>query len=178
MAKFPPMRDEDREKLIAFLDGELDDQAARHWEARLSRDPQAQAEAEALRRTWQMLDYLPQPEASQTFSSRTLERVSVMRPAPASPRVPSGWQPWLFGSGWAAAVAAAGLVGFAGVNYLAPAPASRPAASAAKAEPADLDQQLLRDVRVVENRHLYENVDDIDFLRELANDPELFGDGN
>ncbi len=137
MAKFAPLTDEDREKLIAFLEGELDEKAAQEWEARLSRDNRARAEAEALRRTWELLDYLPQPEPSVTFTSRTLERISVLRPAASSPRTPLRWQPWAFGAGWAAAVMVAGLLGFAGVSHFLPPPST--ATPVVEAQAADLD---------------------------------------
>src|SRR2546423_15225564 len=77
MAKLPPLSDEDRENLVAYLDGELDAKTARTLEAKLHLDAEARAEAEALRRTWEMLDYLPRPEPTATFSSRTLERVTA-----------------------------------------------------------------------------------------------------
>jgi hypothetical protein len=38
-----------------------------------------------------------------------------------------------------------------------------------------VDQVLARDRRLIENKRLYELVDDIGFLRQL-DDPELFGD--
>jgi anti-sigma factor RsiW len=174
MANSAPLTEEDREKLIAFLDGELDDVSAREWEVRLRRDPQVRAEADALSRTWELLDYLNQPEPSPTFTSRTLERISVLRPAQTTPRRPIRWQPWAFGAGWAAAVVLAFLLGYVGVSRLVPAPP----VAVAQAEPADLDESLVRDLRVIENLRLYETVDDINFLRELADDPELFGEEN
>jgi hypothetical protein len=41
----------------------------------------------------------------------------------------------------------------------------------------DVQPQLVKDFRVIENRQLYERVDDMDFLRALL-DPELFGEDN
>ena len=46
------LSEEDRANLVAYLDGELDDDAARALEAKLSLDPDARAEAETLRKTW------------------------------------------------------------------------------------------------------------------------------
>ena len=71
MADERSLNDEERDELVAYLDGELDEQAARDVEARLGRDPRAKAEAEALRRTWNLLDYLPRPEPSGDFTHRT-----------------------------------------------------------------------------------------------------------
>ena len=71
------LNEEDRANLVAYLDGELDEHAARDLEARLANDPRARAEAETLRRTWELLDYLPRAEASGSFTHRTLERLAV-----------------------------------------------------------------------------------------------------
>jgi anti-sigma factor RsiW len=163
----PSLNDDDREDLVAYLDGELDEKAAQELEARLSRDPQARAELETLRRTWDILDFLPQPEPSPTFTHRTLERVSARRPAAGSASI-RRWRPWAVGVGWAAAVLLAGWTGYVVSGRLtSPAP---PAAAE-----VDLDEQLVRDLRLIENKRLYEHVDDLDFLWALA-DPELFGD--
>src|SRR5438067_8003934 len=95
------LNEEDRTNLVAYLDGELDEAAARALEAKLSNDPGARAEAESLRRTWELLDYLPRAEASTTFTHRTLERLAVQtssRPVlrPGRARLP--W--WLLTAGW------------------------------------------------------------------------------
>src|SRR5438105_4174376 len=73
--------DERQADLIAFLDGEMDEAGAREFEGRLRREPNLRAEADALKRTWELLDFLPQPEPSPTFTSRTLDKVAVLRPA-------------------------------------------------------------------------------------------------
>jgi anti-sigma factor RsiW len=170
MARFAPLNDEDREKLIAFLDGELDEKSAHDWEVRLSRDALARTEAESLRHTWELLDYLPQPEPSANFTSRTLERISVLRPAASGPKTRRHWQPWALGIGWAAAILLAGLAGLAGVSRLLP------ARETPVAEATEPDRYLARDLRIIENFRLYEHVDDLNFLRRLADDPDLFGD--
>jgi anti-sigma factor RsiW len=174
MAKSPRLTDEDRENLVAYLDGELDAKTARVLEAKLNLDPKARQEAEGLRRAWELLDYLPKPEPSPTFSSKTLERISVFRPAVAASRVwRHWWQPWAYGVGWAASIMLASTVGFHTVDFFMR--RARSPDPAANSQPVDLDQQLVRDLRVIENHRLYEHVDDIQFLREL-DDPDLFGE--
>jgi anti-sigma factor RsiW len=162
MTNQPPLDDEQREDLVAYLDGELDEEAARALEAKLSLDPAVRVEADQLRRTWELLDYLPRAEPSPSFTHRTLDRVSALRPA-KSQSVPGAQRrrPWLIGLGWAAAVLLAGTLGYAGVNLVYPLDRT--------------DEELARDLRVIEYKRLYEPVDDLDFLRELDN-PDLFGD--
>jgi len=172
MNKATPLTEEDRADLVAYLDGELGPSASSALEAKLSLDTQGRAEAEALRRTWNLLDYLPRPELSPRFTHDTLERLATISPkAPLSRR---RWRAWVVGTGWAAALLVAGTIGFAGGRVL---PWREPAAS----EPTvDVDGALVRDLGVLENKRLYDNVESIDFLRALANaaDPDLFADEN
>ncbi len=65
-----------RRDLVAFLDQELDPRRAAIIETKISLDPKIRAEADSLRRTWELLDFLPKPpEPSATFTSRTLEKI-------------------------------------------------------------------------------------------------------
>lgn len=163
------LSDEDRADLVAYLDGELDESASRVLEARLANDPQARAEADTLRRTWEMLDYLPRAEASTSFTHRTLERLAVQTSARTMPRPGRRLPWWLLAAGWAAALLLAAGGGLTAANLLWP----RPAATAD--DGAEVEAQLARHRRVIENRRLYEHVDDMDFLRALDR-PDLFGD--
>jgi len=65
-------RDDASAEMVAYLDGELDPKSAAAIEAKISLDPAARAEADALKRTWELLDYLPLPEPSPNFTQRTL----------------------------------------------------------------------------------------------------------
>jgi anti-sigma factor RsiW len=122
MAERPPLTEQERADLVAYLDGELQGDAARAIEARLSLDPAVRAEAESLRRAWDMLDFLPRPAVSTHFTERTLSR---LYPATAeqlrSPR--RRWFSWLLAACWALALVAAFLAGWAGYEWLMP---SRP----------------------------------------------------
>jgi anti-sigma factor RsiW len=171
MNKATPLTEEDRADLVAYLDGELGPSASSALEAKLSLSTQGRAEAEALRRTWSLLDYLPRPELSPRFTHDTLERLAAIRPKTTTPR---RWRAWVVGTGWAAAILVAGTIGIAGGRIL-----HRPEPAAS--EPSlDVDGALVRDLGVLENKRLYDNVESIDFLRALANagDPDLFADEN
>src|SRR5205807_1877 len=65
-------------ELVAYLDGELDPAAARKVEARLAKDPAARARAAELKKSFDLLDYLPRPEPSPTFTTRTLDKLPVV----------------------------------------------------------------------------------------------------
>jgi len=174
MGQKSPLSDDERSDLIAYLDGELDAKSARELEAKLNVDPRTRTEADTLRRTWAMLDYLPRPTTSVTFTSRTLERVSAFRPVTAPSMLAGLRGPWALGLGWAAVVVVAGTIGFEAVSWKM---RRAPAPSVAAVKPVDVDQQLVRDLRIIEHKRLYEPIDDIHFLRKL-DDPDLFGDHN
>src|SRR5438094_6607736 len=94
------LNEQDREDLVAYLDGELDEESARQLESKLTLDPEARAEADALQQTWGLLDYLPRPEPSPSFTHRTLERLAVR----TSSTRKNAASRWLVRLGWAAAV--------------------------------------------------------------------------
>jgi anti-sigma factor RsiW len=165
------LNEREREEISAFLDGELDAKRARAVEARINVDPTARAEADALRRTSELLDFLPKPEPSATFTSRTLERLAVPLTQKA-PAVRPRWRRWALGLAWAAAVllAAAGGFALAGRLWRPPEPAP-----VAVQETPDVDGTLERHLRVIRNQKLYELADDLETLRAL-DQPDLFGD--
>ena len=154
-----PLNENDREDLVAYLDGEADAKTARSVESKLSTDPSARQEADALKKAWDLLDYLPRPEPSPNFTNRTMERLTVQGK-------PRGWRGWAFGLGWAASFLFAAAAGFGGATYVQ------------HQRQAALERDIVRDFHTVEHLRAYEHVDDIDFLHKLANpnDPDLFGE--
>jgi hypothetical protein len=172
MAKSGPLTDEDRANLVAYLDGELDPSTSAELEAKLTLNPQARAEADALRRTWGLLDYLQRPQPSPHFTNSTMERLATVSGVAVWGAAP--WRTWVLGAGWAAALVAAGAIGFASGKLFHRDSGQR------KEFSLDVDEALVRDLGIIENRRLYDNVESIDFLRALANpdDPDLFADEN
>src|SRR5712664_4146291 len=116
MANPNPLDDHERDNLTAYLDGELDQQSERALEAMLSVNAEARGEAEALRRTWEMLDYLPRPEPSPEFTHRTLERLTVAPAHAAGVKLSGRVRHWFARAAWAAAVVLAVIAGYSGMN--------------------------------------------------------------
>jgi anti-sigma factor RsiW len=167
MAKASSLTAEDRDNLVAYLDGELDDGKARALEAKLARDPLARKELDALKRSWELLDYLPRPEVSSAFSSRTLDRISSVQaavPAAAEHDFP-GHAPaisrraWLLAGVWSAAIVLALVAGYSAARARM--------VSSWHTGPADVDALLIPDLRLYENKRLYDKAGDINFLRSL-----------
>src|SRR5579863_7009128 len=154
MAKPSSLTAQDRDNLVAYLDGELDERTARALEAKLSRDPQARTEIEALKKTFNLLDYLPRGEASSQFTSKTLDRLDTVPPAtvPAvdvelvssEVRTPIRSRRWPQWATWSCAIFLAMFVGFFTTrSYWV---RKRPIL------PADVDSALVQDLRLMDNK--------------------------
>jgi anti-sigma factor RsiW len=68
----------ERDNLVAYLDRELDEAEAHALEAKLIQSVSARREVEALEKTWELLDYLPRPQASPELTSRTLSQAAQL----------------------------------------------------------------------------------------------------
>lgn len=153
MDKMDRLTPEHRDNLVAYLDGELDAVATQTIERVIARNDVAHHEAESLSRTWQLLDHLPRPKASQQFTERTISslRVAEVR----APVLTNVWSRRLRGGLIAFVVLGglmvAGLIGFLATNRWIP----------------NDSQKLLDDLPVVENLEAYSDVEEIRFLREL-----------
>jgi anti-sigma factor RsiW len=167
------LSDDEKADLTAYLDGELDEETSQAFEARLSRDPKLRAEADSLKRTWEMLDYLPRPEPPNNFTQRTLERLAIRNTSKAV-AVPKRRWAWLAPAGWAAAMVAAMVGGLLAAQQLWPVPAvvdqKPPVVEQKPPQPErdEFDAQLARNLGAVENYRLYSNVDDLKFARQLG----------
>jgi hypothetical protein len=134
-----PLNDREQADLVAFLDGELGGEPARQIEARISHDPAVRAEADSLKKAWDLLDFLPRAEPSPSFTERTLSRLAPVRKTgvATAPRR----RGWLWRSAaaalWLAALAGAGWGGFVGYNRLVPPPSPAEPDTAAVPRPAD-----------------------------------------
>lgn len=76
-----------KDNLVAYLDGELNERDMQELDDVLTRHPDARADVEQLRQTWDLLDVLPRPAVTEEFSAQTLATIQVIRddePAAAS----------------------------------------------------------------------------------------------
>ena len=151
------------EKLVAYLDGELPEGAAREVEQALSSDPAMRAEVEKLNRAWELLDLLDRPNASGEFSNRTLATLKVSGATTALPNEQSAaptvaivvTKPSRFGVpllvAWSAGLVAVTLLGFF-VGRMTARPES------------DL---WLDDLALIEQLDVYREIGDAQFLRDF-----------
>jgi anti-sigma factor RsiW len=157
-----PPADGLHEELSAYLDGELDAESVRKVEERLARDAAYQAELQRLERAWGLLDGLPRASVDEKFTRSTIEMVALEASQEAETVLAE--QPRrrrrqrLLA---AAGMLAAGLAGFAIGTQLWD----------------DPNEELLRDLRVIENFDRYYQADSIDFLKAL-DAQGLFAEGD
>jgi anti-sigma factor RsiW len=159
MSGLQPLNDDERDELVAYLDGELPEKSAHGIETRMNKDPRVRAEADALKQTWELLDFLPRPEPSSSFTTRTVERISALRTAQGA--TASSRRQWIGGIGWAAALLLAGVGGYAAMTHFYP--------------KAPKTNDMVNDLRVIENLKAFEAADDIEFLMDLDH-PDRFGE--
>jgi anti-sigma factor RsiW len=140
------------EQLVAYLDGELDEESARRVEHLLSTNSKVREALQRLERTWELLETLDQPAVEEKFTRSTLEMVvqtASEEVASQQAAMPRRWRRrWLIGT---AGLLASGLVGFLAAALLWP----------------DPNQQLLRDLPILEDLDQYRQIDDVEFLRAL-----------
>ncbi len=146
------------EQLVAYLDGELDAEAARRIEERLAAEPELREALNRLEQTWEMLDELGSTPVGESFTRTTLEMVTVaaeedVQHALAEAPLRRRRHLWMACAGVLAATAA----GFLAAHLALP----------------NSNRQLLHDLPVLENLDEYRQVDDIDFLR-LLKEQNLF----
>lgn len=105
----PKLTPQEQENLTAYLDHELDDAGAEQVTADLSRRAEVRKEAETLRKTWELLDYLPRPQAPKSFTEQTLTRLSSTKGILLQQGMK--WRRYAI-AGWAACLLTAGAFGF------------------------------------------------------------------
>lgn len=153
MTESSELTPEQRENLVAYLDGELDETAAHEIENLLSQSVEVRKEVEELTQAWELLEVLPVAQASDEFTDRTLSTIKAVETEQAPRR--HVWQSRLRSTalygGWAAALLLAAGIGFAVTNRWV------------KTE-AD---QLVGQLPVIENLDVYTEIDSVEFLNSL-----------
>jgi anti-sigma factor RsiW len=152
----------ERANLVAYLDGELDGAEAQAIATKLTQSATARREVEAFQKTWELLEHLPRPRASEQFTERTLSEVRLL--AERGDRLESAFSTAaakaLKAALWVAASLAAFAVGYALTQWVWPNPTAR----------------LARDLSIAEHLDEYKDVGNFEFLNELVNSPEFGSD--
>jgi anti-sigma factor RsiW len=153
MDKFSRLSGTQRANLVAYLDGELDDQETAEIESVLANSAVARNDVELLARTYDLLDELPRVKAPREFTERTLTTVRLDGVRPDLTQ--TEWYRRLRRGAvlllWLAAMTAASAIGYCITQSLVP-------------NEADV---LVRDFEVIQRLDQYQEVGNVDFLKTL-----------
>jgi hypothetical protein len=164
MANDIELTEAQRENLVAYLDGELDEDNSRQIEQVLAASPTARREVEVLMGTWEMLDVLPQREASEQFVEDTMATIELAKQSTTIEHPLTDSQPKFpikTVAVWMTGLAVSAIFGFFITNQLIPNPS----------------ETLVQELPLINELHLYSEVDSLEFLTELQQ-AELFEDDN
>ena len=131
MEKIPRLNMDQRSNLVAYLDGELPEPAAKEIEHVLSKSPTVQHDVDMLSRTWDLLDQLPRLAGSSDLTGAwSRSSRPTKRPSPSCrPFGSAGFRKNRCAKAAIVAVWAAGLdaavLGFLVTNRLIPDPSNR-----------------------------------------------------
>jgi hypothetical protein len=145
---------DERADLVAYVDGELPELHARSIATKLTKSATARREVELLQKTWEMLDLLPLPQATEQFSEKTISHIRRLEVQGHS------WEPLI--SDWSARlgrmlfylVVAAVFVGF---GY-----------TLTRWAWPDKTERLVHDLTLADHLDDYLDVGSFEFLTELA----------
>lgn len=141
------------EELVAYLDGELPAEDVERIELRLAQDQDFHQRLLRLQKAWDMLDYLPKVEPSESFTRSTVEMVTQSLEQEVTQIRRKRWHRgvWI-SAGLACLVLLSAAIGYGVIRWNQEAP----------------NRQLVKDLPVIENSDLYRNADSITFLEKLA----------
>jgi anti-sigma factor RsiW len=148
---------DERANLVAYLDGELNDAQARSIATKLTQSLTARREVEALQKTWEMLDLLPRPKASEDFTARTLSVATQQGDGRIASAASDVARRIGTGLAWAVASALLFVTGYLLTSRVWPNPSAR----------------LARDLPIAESLDEYRDVGSFEFLQQLDESSEF-----
>ena len=153
-----------KEDLIAYLDGELPDEAASNVEKTLAEDAAVRRDVEQLSRTYDLLDLLPSGKASDNFTEKTLTAIRTQT-AVGSPDESTAASSAAGSSTFRQKSMVWGIRAVAFLGLLIVAAAGFNGAFRRGSEPID---ELLTELPLIERLDEYREVGDVEFLRQLS----------
>lgn len=148
---------EERANLVAYLDRELNEAESRAIATKLAQSMTARREVEALEKTWQLLDHLPLPRASDDLSTRTVTLALSLDQRGGELSSRAGRLAGKVGVllCWILASTLAFALGYAGMRWFWPDPTDR----------------LVRHLSIAERLEEYRDVESFEFLEQLEHSP-------
>lgn len=166
----PVSSDRKQEELVAYLDGELPDEAASRVETSLVNDPAVRRNVEQLTKTFDLLDLLPASQASDGFAEKTLTAIRTHSSEPKPESTKNDTPVKKAQTNYSAAATVWGVRAAAFLGLLFVATAAFNGAFKQNSNPID---ELLTELPVIQRLDEYEEVGNVEFLKAL-NESGLF----
>ena len=157
------LTDIERANLVAYLDGELNQTEAHVLGTKITQSVTARREIDTLKKTWELLDFLPKVEPVEDFAGRTATLALQQVPGRADRLVDVGGRiaPMAARLAVLCAVAAVTVaLGFSLTRWVWPDPSAR----------------LVRDLPIAEHLDELREVGSIEFLKLLESSPHFSED--
>lgn len=159
MAKMTRLSAEQRENLVAYLDGELDEAATQNVEQVLAESVVARHDVDMLSRTWDLMNVLPGVKASEEFTRKTLSSIRAAESPrgslfdhPLTKNISRGVALAI----WSVLLVGAGMLGFQAVRLV-----------------PNHAETLLDNFEVISNLDDYAEIGDVEFLKILKQNQTL-----
>jgi anti-sigma factor RsiW len=159
MDKLSRLSTEQRSDLVAYLDGELEDEATVAIEGVLAQSNVARNDVEMLARTYDLLDQLPRATAPEQFTEETMTtiRLDQVRPDITESRWYQQLRRGTVFFAWTVAMIAASALGFQITNAWIP----------------NEEEVFVDDFDVIQDLDVYKEVGSYEFLEDLHRDSDL-----
>lgn len=159
MAKMTRLSADQRENLVAYLDGELDEASTQGIEQVLAESVVARHEVDMLSRTWDLVNVLPGVKASEEFTRKTLSSIRAAeadRPRLLDRAMTKNVSRSLAFAIWGVLLVGAGVLSFQAVQRI-----------------PDATEELIDDFDVIANFDNYNQIGDVEFLKILRQNQTL-----
>ena len=157
MSNEPEKEFDTENEIVAYLDGELSSEQASKVEQRLANDEAFRLEAQKLQKSWEMLDILPHSTASHDFTQSTVDLATRSfhdgRGNFSANQRSAKWIVLFFGAVFAA------LISYMIAGWLQD----------------SANQELVRDLPLIESFEVYKDIESIELLEHL-DEARLFTD--
>lgn len=166
--------DRKQEELVAYLDGELPDEAASRVEKSLVDDSAVRRDVEQLTKTFDLLDLLPASQASEGFAEKTLTAIRTQSGEPKPELTKSDAPAEMPQTNYSARATFWGIRAAAFLGLLFVATTAFNGAFKQNSKPID---ELLIELPIIERLDEYEEVGNVEFLKALS-ESGLFDERN
>jgi anti-sigma factor RsiW len=164
--------DKEKEELVAYLDGELPDEAALRIENSLVEDASVRRDVEQLTKSFDLLDLLPASQASDGFAEKTLTAIRTQSSEAKAESTDADAPVETTSSNYSQCAIVWGIRAAAFFGLMFAATLGFNGAFRQNSEPID---ELLTELPILQRLDEYQEIGDVEFLKSL-NESGLFNE--